>query len=126
MVLEEGLLETDSRSTDEVDAFRLHSVNVDVRVNEVDHLPSQFVVDGVLGEGQHAGVDEGDELRVHDLQVDYLDVAVGIAGVERDQVLDEHRQHGLTVSSHDYAHYDDDDLLVCVALLPVVEVRSEL
>lgn len=91
-----------------------------MRVDEVDDLPPGVDVDGVLGERQHAGVDDRDELRVDDLQIVDLDRAAGIAGVEGDEVLDEHIQHVFFASGHNDVHNDDYDLLVGVALLPVV------
>lgn len=126
VVLEEVALEADGRRADQVDAFRVDPVDPDVRVDEVNHLPPEVVVDAVLGQREHAGVDDGDELGVDDLEVDDLDVVVGVAGVDGDEVLDEHRQHVLLARGHHDAHHDDDDLLVGVALLAVVQVQREL
>ena len=125
MVLEEFSLEADGCSTYQIDAFRLHSVNVDMRVYEIDHLPSQAIVYAVLGQRQHAGMDECNELGVDDLQIYDLDMVVGIAGVYRDKVLDEHRQYVFFYCGHDYAHNYDDDLLVGIAFLSVVQVAGE-
>ena len=80
-IIQKFFFEVDGQAADYVDAFLLNSHDAEVHFNQFVELELEPVFGGELGEGEDAGVDDGD-----DLGEDYLlvcNAAVGRFGIER-------------------------------------------
>lgn len=70
-------LEGEGDGADHVNPLRFAAMEFDVVVGELEYFDFGFILElDIGGEGEHAGVDDGDELVEHDALVPHLGLSV--------------------------------------------------